>query len=151
MHFLRECWNITCSVNPVHYWFVFERLLLNTYSVCIIMLKDEYWQNHPELHDVPIYYASQLAKKCMSGTVRTWLYMYKLKVHVLNLAGVNYFNMSTEVNVLISSWVHIWIAIIHKVNMLCIFCPHKIIASNFAVFQTYVNAMNEKIKKQVSC
>lgn len=73
MHFLRECWNITCSVNPVHYWFVFEGLLLNTYSVCIIMLTDEYWQNHPELHDVPIYYASQLAKKCMSGTVRTWL------------------------------------------------------------------------------
>lgn len=31
------------------------------------MLLDEYWQNHPELHDVPIYYASQLAKKCMSG------------------------------------------------------------------------------------
>lgn len=75
MHFLRECWSITCSVNPVHYWFVFERLLLNTYSVCIIMLTDEYWQNHPELHDVPIYYASQLAKKCMSGTVRTWLYI----------------------------------------------------------------------------
>lgn len=73
------------------------------------------------------------------------------KVHVLNLAGVNYFNMSTEVNVLIFSWVHIWITIIHKVNMLCIFCPHKIIASNFAVFQTYVNAMNEKIKKQASC
>ncbi len=27
---------------------------------------DEYWANHPELHDVPIYYASSLAKKCMS-------------------------------------------------------------------------------------
>lgn len=33
----------------------------------ILLNSDEYWQNHPELHDVPIYYASQLAKKCMSG------------------------------------------------------------------------------------
>ena len=32
------------------------------------IILDEYWQNHPELHDVPIYYASSLAKKCMSGT-----------------------------------------------------------------------------------
>ena len=47
-------------------------------------ISDEYWSNHPELHDVPIYYASSLAKKCMS------------------------------------------------------------------VYQTYVNAMNEKIKKQIS-
>lgn len=27
---------------------------------------DEYWQNHPELHDIPIYYASSLARKCMA-------------------------------------------------------------------------------------
>lgn len=45
---------------------------------------DEYWQNHPELHDIPIYYASSLAKKCM------------------------------------------------------------------AVYQTYVNAMNDKIRKQIN-
>ena len=45
---------------------------------------DEYWMNHPELHEVPIYYASSLAKKCMS------------------------------------------------------------------VYQTYVNAMNDKIKKQIA-
>jgi cleavage and polyadenylation specificity factor subunit 3 len=44
---------------------------------------DEYWATHPELHDIPIYYASSLAKKCM------------------------------------------------------------------AVYQTYVNAMNEKIRKQI--
>ena len=36
-------------------------------NVMINFNSDEYWQNHPELHDVPIYYASQLAKKCMSG------------------------------------------------------------------------------------
>lgn len=27
---------------------------------------DEYWGLHPELHDIPIYYASSLAKKCMA-------------------------------------------------------------------------------------
>lgn len=26
---------------------------------------DEYWRLHPELHSVPVYYASSLAKKCM--------------------------------------------------------------------------------------
>lgn len=34
-------------------------------SLFLVFL-DEYWQNHPELHDIPIYYASSLAKKCMS-------------------------------------------------------------------------------------
>jgi len=50
----------------------------------LMLILDEYWEAHPELHDVPIYYASSLAKKCM------------------------------------------------------------------AVFQTYVNAMNEKIRRQIS-
>ena len=54
------------------------------YTRTCFCFSDEYWTNHPELHDVPIYYASSLAKKCMS------------------------------------------------------------------VYQTYVNAMNEKIKKQIS-
>lgn len=31
-----------------------------------VFVSDEYWQNHPELHDIPIYYASSLAKKCMA-------------------------------------------------------------------------------------
>ncbi|KAK1874676.1 Cleavage and polyadenylation specificity factor subunit 3 [Dissostichus eleginoides] len=30
------------------------------------VVPDEYWQNHPELHDIPIYYASSLARKCMA-------------------------------------------------------------------------------------
>ena len=65
-------------------------LLPNTVHVLIVInpmflsLLDEYWSNHPELHDIPIYYASSLAKKCM------------------------------------------------------------------AVYQTYINAMNEKIRRQVS-
>ena len=31
----------------------------------MLLILDEYWAEHPELHDVPIYYASSLAKKCM--------------------------------------------------------------------------------------
>lgn len=32
----------------------------------LLLILDEYWSQHPELHDIPIYYASLLAKKCMS-------------------------------------------------------------------------------------
>lgn len=32
---------------------------------CDIYL-DEYWSLHPELHEIPIYYASSLAQKCMA-------------------------------------------------------------------------------------
>uniref|UniRef100_A0A5K3EH88 Cleavage and polyadenylation specificity factor subunit 3 n=2 Tax=Mesocestoides corti TaxID=53468 RepID=A0A5K3EH88_MESCO len=32
----------------------------------LMLILDEYWAAHPELHDVPIYYASQLARKCMA-------------------------------------------------------------------------------------
>ncbi|OLL23919.1 Endoribonuclease ysh1 [Neolecta irregularis DAH-3] len=32
----------------------------------LVLVLDEYWHNHPELHGVPIYYASNLAKKCMA-------------------------------------------------------------------------------------
>ncbi|XP_014780990.1 cleavage and polyadenylation specificity factor subunit 3 [Octopus bimaculoides] len=32
----------------------------------LLLILDEYWSNHPELHETPIYYASSLAKKCMS-------------------------------------------------------------------------------------
>ena len=31
----------------------------------LLLILDEYWQQHPELHEIPIYYASSLAKKCM--------------------------------------------------------------------------------------
>lgn len=42
----------------------------------LMLILDEYWSNHPELHDVPIYYASQLAKKCMS--------VYQTYIHAMN-------------------------------------------------------------------
>ncbi|KAJ9601540.1 hypothetical protein L9F63_000283 [Diploptera punctata] len=32
----------------------------------LLLILDEYWSQHPELHDIPIYYASSLAKKCMA-------------------------------------------------------------------------------------
>ncbi|XP_065321633.1 cleavage and polyadenylation specificity factor subunit 3-like isoform X2 [Gordionus sp. m RMFG-2023] len=32
----------------------------------LMLILDEYWRNHPELNDIPIYYASSLAKKCMN-------------------------------------------------------------------------------------
>ncbi|XP_065870906.1 cleavage and polyadenylation specificity factor subunit 3-I isoform X1 [Euphorbia lathyris] len=32
----------------------------------LLLILDEYWANHPELHNIPIYYASPLAKKCMT-------------------------------------------------------------------------------------
>ncbi|KAI6170835.1 Cleavage and polyadenylation specificity factor subunit 3 [Aphelenchoides bicaudatus] len=32
----------------------------------LMLILDEYWEAHPELRDIPIYYASALAKKCMS-------------------------------------------------------------------------------------
>ena len=30
-----------------------------------MLILDEYWKAHPELHDVPIFYASKVAKKSM--------------------------------------------------------------------------------------
>ena len=32
----------------------------------LLLILDEYWNQHPELQDVPVYYASSLAKKCMA-------------------------------------------------------------------------------------
>eukprot|EP01126_Amoeba_proteus_P037946 TRINITY_DN3935_c0_g1_i2.p1 TRINITY_DN3935_c0_g1~~TRINITY_DN3935_c0_g1_i2.p1 ORF type:complete len:344 (+),score=49.73 TRINITY_DN3935_c0_g1_i2:124-1032(+) len=32
----------------------------------LLLILDEYWQSHPELRTVPIYYASTLGKKCMT-------------------------------------------------------------------------------------
>lgn len=32
----------------------------------LLLILDEYWQAHSDLHSIPIYYASSLAKKCMA-------------------------------------------------------------------------------------
>ena len=31
----------------------------------LLLILDEYWSRHPELHKIPIYFASNLARKCM--------------------------------------------------------------------------------------
>ncbi|KAG8874315.1 endoribonuclease ysh1 [Tulasnella sp. 331] len=42
----------------------------------LLLILDEYWDQHPELHNVPIYYASSLARKCMS--------VYQTYIHTMN-------------------------------------------------------------------
>ncbi|KAL7119585.1 hypothetical protein ACP275_02G071600 [Erythranthe tilingii] len=46
------------------------RVLIPAYALGraqeLLLILDEYWSNHPELHNVPIYYASPLAKRCMA-------------------------------------------------------------------------------------
>ena len=32
----------------------------------LLLILDEYWESHTEVQSIPIYYASSLAKKCMS-------------------------------------------------------------------------------------
>jgi cleavage and polyadenylation specificity factor subunit 3 len=42
----------------------------------LLLILDEYWKNHPDLHDVPIYYASGLARKSMA--------VYQTYIHTMN-------------------------------------------------------------------
>ncbi|KAL6911686.1 hypothetical protein ACP4OV_000491 [Aristida adscensionis] len=46
------------------------RVLIPAYALGraqeLLLILDEYWSNHPDLHKIPIYYASPLAKKCMA-------------------------------------------------------------------------------------
>lgn len=42
----------------------------------LLLILDEYWKKHPDLHNVPIYYASSLAKKCMA--------VYQTYIHTMN-------------------------------------------------------------------
>ncbi|KAJ3504472.1 hypothetical protein NLJ89_g7917 [Agrocybe chaxingu] len=42
----------------------------------LLLILDEYWKKHPDLHNVPIYYASALAKKCMA--------VYQTYIHTMN-------------------------------------------------------------------
>eukprot|EP00007_Cunea_sp_BSH-02190019_P001520 CAMPEP_0174248236 /NCGR_PEP_ID=MMETSP0417-20130205/42976_1 /TAXON_ID=242541 /ORGANISM="Mayorella sp, Strain BSH-02190019" /LENGTH=814 /DNA_ID=CAMNT_0015328099 /DNA_START=129 /DNA_END=2573 /DNA_ORIENTATION=+ len=40
----------------------------------LLLILDEFWRSNPRLHGIPIYYASSLAKKCMS-VYRTYINM----------------------------------------------------------------------------
>ncbi|CAO2813261.1 unnamed protein product [Amaranthus hypochondriacus] len=46
------------------------RVLIPAYALGraqeLLLILDEYWSSHPELHNIPIYYASPLAKRCMA-------------------------------------------------------------------------------------
>ncbi|RIB06583.1 beta-lactamase-like protein [Gigaspora rosea] len=45
----------------------------------LLLILDEYWEAHPELESVPIYYASSLAKKCMA-VYQTYINMMNSKI-----------------------------------------------------------------------
>ncbi|CAG8525621.1 41_t:CDS:10 [Acaulospora colombiana] len=45
----------------------------------LLLILDEYWEAHPELESVPIYYASSLAKKCMA-VYQTYINMMNAKI-----------------------------------------------------------------------
>ncbi|KAI0330167.1 mRNA 3'-end-processing protein YSH1 [Cubamyces sp. BRFM 1775] len=42
----------------------------------LLLILDEYWTKHPDLHNVPIYYASSLARKCMA--------VFQTYIHTMN-------------------------------------------------------------------
>lgn len=42
----------------------------------LLLILEEYWKKHPDLHNVPIYYASNLARKCMA--------IYQTYIHTMN-------------------------------------------------------------------
>eukprot|EP00088_Acartia_fossae_P070590 TRINITY_DN9501_c0_g1_i4.p1 TRINITY_DN9501_c0_g1~~TRINITY_DN9501_c0_g1_i4.p1 ORF type:complete len:694 (-),score=174.59 TRINITY_DN9501_c0_g1_i4:82-2163(-) len=70
----------------------------------LLLILDEYWSAHPELHDIPIYYASSLAKKCMA-VYQTFINSMNERIrkqiavnnpfvfkHISNLKGIDHFD-----------------------------------------------------------
>ena len=68
------------------------------------MILDEYWAAHPDLVDIPIYYASSLAKKCMA-VYQTFINSMNERIrrqiavnnpfvfkHISNLKGIDHFD-----------------------------------------------------------
>lgn len=69
----------------------------------LLLILDEYWSQHTELHEIPIYYASSLAKKCMA-VYQTYVNAMNDKIrrqiainnpfvfkHISNLKGIDHF------------------------------------------------------------
>jgi Cft2 family RNA processing exonuclease len=52
----------------------------------LLLILDEYWQAHPELHGVPIYYASQLAQRAQ---VIYQSYIYMMNQHIRDQIAVS--------------------------------------------------------------
>ncbi|KAH7888850.1 beta-lactamase-like protein [Phlebopus sp. FC_14] len=42
----------------------------------LLLILDKYWAEHPDLHAIPVYYASDLARKCMA--------VYQTQIHTMN-------------------------------------------------------------------
>ncbi|KAL0667963.1 hypothetical protein Bca4012_030667 [Brassica carinata] len=64
----------------------------------LLLILDEYWDNHPDIHNIPIYYASPLAKKCMAEvTLMNGLAaLLNMQVHYISFsAHADYAQMST--------------------------------------------------------
>lgn len=70
----------------------------------LLLILDEYWEAHPELHHIPIYYASTLAKRCMT-VYQTYVNMMNEKIrkaftvanpfnfkHISNLKNMSQFD-----------------------------------------------------------
>ncbi|CAI4229498.1 unnamed protein product [Auanema sp. JU1783] len=80
----------------------------------LLLILDEYWEAHPDLHDIPVYYASSLAKKCMA-VYQTFVSGMNQRIqkqiavnnpfvfkHVSNLKGMEHFEDSGPCVVLAS-------------------------------------------------
>jgi cleavage and polyadenylation specificity factor subunit 3 len=71
----------------------------------LLLILDEYWDSHPEIQHIPIYYASSLAQKCMT-VFQTYINMMGDRVrqhfdqgvnpfifkHISNLKSMDYFD-----------------------------------------------------------
>ena len=70
----------------------------------LLLILDEYWAAHPDLVDIPIYYASSLAKKCMA-VYQTFINSMNERIrrqiavnnpfvfkHISNLKGIDHFD-----------------------------------------------------------
>lgn len=70
----------------------------------LLLILDEFWSQNPELQEIPIYYASSLAKKCMA-VYQTYINAMNDKIrrqiavnnpfvfrHISNLKGIDHFD-----------------------------------------------------------
>ncbi|KAL0483926.1 cleavage and polyadenylation specificity factor subunit CPSF3 [Acrasis kona] len=81
----------------------------------LLLILDEYWETHPELQKIPIYYASSLAKKCMA-VFQTYINMMNDRIrkqfdlsnpfifkHISNLKSIEDFDDSLGPCVIMAS------------------------------------------------
>ena len=54
----------------------------------LLLILDAYWRDHPELHKVPLYYASGIAKRCMR-IYQTYINMMNENIRDAHATGRN--------------------------------------------------------------